>query len=72
MGRLAGFRYSDVVRKLREAGFDFEGHAAGSHEVWRHFLKHDGRQPWFVIQVTFQKVHSGQSYVKPGSLWMNF
>jgi len=36
MGRLAGFRYSDVVRKLREAGFDFERHAAGSHEVWRH------------------------------------
>ena len=36
MGRLAGFRYSDVVRKLRNAGFQFERHAAGSHEIWRH------------------------------------
>ena len=36
MGRVAGFRYSDVVRKLRKAGFEFERHAAGSHEIWRH------------------------------------
>jgi predicted RNA binding protein YcfA (HicA-like mRNA interferase family) len=36
MGRLAGFRYSDLVRKLRKAGFEFERHAAGSHEIWRH------------------------------------
>ena len=34
MGRLAGFRYSEVIRKLRGAGFVFHRHAAGSHEIW--------------------------------------
>lgn len=36
MGRLAGFRYADVVRKLRQAGFVFDRQAKGSHEIWRH------------------------------------
>jgi len=34
MGRLAGFRYRDIVRKLRALGFSFHRHAAGSHEIW--------------------------------------
>ena len=34
MGRLAGFRYRDIVRKLRALGFEFHRHAAGSHEIW--------------------------------------
>jgi len=34
MGRLAGFRYSKVARKLRSLGFAFHRHAAGSHEIW--------------------------------------
>jgi predicted RNA binding protein YcfA (HicA-like mRNA interferase family) len=34
MGRLAGFRYRQVVRKLRDLGFEFDRHAAGSHEIW--------------------------------------
>ena len=34
MGRLAGFRYRDVVRRLRTLGFAFDRHAAGSHEIW--------------------------------------
>ena len=34
MGRLAGFRYKDVVRKLRTRGFEFDRQAAGSHEIW--------------------------------------
>lgn len=34
MGRLAGFRYRDVVRRLRALGFAFDRHAAGSHEIW--------------------------------------
>ena len=33
MGRLSGFRYRDVVRRLRPAGFLFDRHAAGSHEI---------------------------------------
>ncbi|MCZ2147858.1 MAG: type II toxin-antitoxin system HicA family toxin [Bryobacterales bacterium] len=34
MGRLAGFRYKDVVRRLRVNGFEFDRQAAGSHEIW--------------------------------------
>jgi len=36
MGRLSGFKYSEVVRKLRKLGFRFDRQAAGSHELWRH------------------------------------
>ena len=36
MGRLAGFKYRDVTRKLRALGFAFDRQAAGSHEIWRH------------------------------------
>jgi predicted RNA binding protein YcfA (HicA-like mRNA interferase family) len=34
MGRLAGFRYRDIVQKLRSLGFEFHRQAAGSHEIW--------------------------------------
>ncbi len=34
MGRLSGFRYRDITRKLRAAGFHFDRQAAGSHEIW--------------------------------------
>jgi len=34
MGRLAGFRYKDIVRKLKAHGFQFDRQAAGSHEIW--------------------------------------
>lgn len=34
MGRLAGFRYRDVVRRLKSLGFAFDRQAAGSHEIW--------------------------------------
>jgi hypothetical protein len=32
MGRLAGFRYREVVRRLKTFGFEFDRQAAGSHE----------------------------------------
>jgi predicted RNA binding protein YcfA (HicA-like mRNA interferase family) len=35
MGRLSGFRYRDVTKRLRAFGFEFHRHAAGSHEIWR-------------------------------------
>lgn len=35
MGRLAGFTYTDVIRKLRRAGFEYDRQAKGSHEIWR-------------------------------------
>ncbi|MDR1840808.1 MAG: type II toxin-antitoxin system HicA family toxin [Holophagales bacterium] len=34
MGRLSGFSYSQVVRALRQLGFEFHRNAAGSHEIW--------------------------------------
>jgi len=34
MGRLAGFRYREIRRKLRACGFEFDRQAAGSHEIW--------------------------------------
>jgi predicted RNA binding protein YcfA (HicA-like mRNA interferase family) len=35
MGRLAGFKYREVARKLRTFGFAFDRPGPGSHEVWR-------------------------------------
>ena len=34
MGRLAGFRYRDIVQRLRQLGFEYRRQAAGSHEIW--------------------------------------
>jgi predicted RNA binding protein YcfA (HicA-like mRNA interferase family) len=34
MGRLAGFRYKEIVKRLKAFGFAFDRHAAGSHEIW--------------------------------------
>ena len=34
MGRLAGFRYRQIVRKLKNLGFEFDRQASGSHEIW--------------------------------------
>ena len=36
MGRLAGLSASEVIRKLRAAGFVFDRVAKGSHEIWLH------------------------------------
>jgi len=35
MGALAGFKYIEIIRKLRIAGFQFDRNAKGSHEIWR-------------------------------------
>lgn len=34
MGQLSGFKYKDVIRKIRSAGFEFDRNAKGSHELW--------------------------------------
>jgi predicted RNA binding protein YcfA (HicA-like mRNA interferase family) len=34
MGRLSGFRYREIVQKLKSLGFQFDRQAAGSHEIW--------------------------------------
>ena len=34
MGQLAGFRYRQIVKRLKSFGFVFNRQAAGSHEIW--------------------------------------
>ena len=34
MGRLAGFRYRQIIKRLKKFGFVFDRQAAGSHEIW--------------------------------------
>lgn len=34
MGRLAGFKYREIIKRLKKLGFQFDRHAAGSHEIW--------------------------------------
>ena len=34
MGRLSGFKYRQIVKKLKALGFEFDRQAAGSHEIW--------------------------------------
>jgi predicted RNA binding protein YcfA (HicA-like mRNA interferase family) len=34
MGRLSGFRYRQVTKKLKALGFEIDRQAAGSHEIW--------------------------------------
>jgi predicted RNA binding protein YcfA (HicA-like mRNA interferase family) len=35
MGRLSGFKYRDVVQKLRTFGYAYDRQGPGSHEIWR-------------------------------------
>lgn len=34
MGRLAGFGYREITKRLKRKGFVFDRHARGSHEIW--------------------------------------
>lgn len=34
MGRLSGFSYREIVKRLKAFGFMFHRQAAGSHEIW--------------------------------------
>lgn len=34
MGRLSGFRYRDVIKRLKGFGYAFDRQASGSHEIW--------------------------------------
>jgi len=40
MGRLAGFRYREIARRLKAHGFAFDRQAAGSHEIWFNATTH--------------------------------
>jgi predicted RNA binding protein YcfA (HicA-like mRNA interferase family) len=34
MGKLSGFSYREIVKRLRQRGFTLYRPAAGSHEIW--------------------------------------
>lgn len=34
VGRLAGFKYRQIIKRLKKLGFEFDRQAAGSHELW--------------------------------------
>lgn len=34
MGKLSGFSYREIVKRLKAIGFAFHRQAAGSHEIW--------------------------------------
>ncbi len=34
MGRLSGFKYRDIIKRLKGFGFTFYRQASGSHEIW--------------------------------------
>lgn len=34
MGRLSGFTYRQIVKRLKHFGFVFDRQASGSHEIW--------------------------------------
>ncbi len=36
MGRLSGFSYRKITKKLKALGLAFDRQAAGSHEIWYH------------------------------------
>lgn len=34
MGKLSGFSYRQIIKRLKSFGFTFDRQAAGSHEIW--------------------------------------
>jgi predicted RNA binding protein YcfA (HicA-like mRNA interferase family) len=54
MGRLGGFRYREVIQRLRRFGFQFHRQAAGSHEIW-HCQSTDRYTTIPIIRVTCRK-----------------
>ncbi len=34
MGRLSGFKYRQIAKRLKAFGFAFDRQSAGSHEIW--------------------------------------
>jgi len=34
VGKLSGFKYREIIKRLKRVGFAFDRQAAGSHEIW--------------------------------------
>lgn len=65
MGRLAGFKYKEIVKKLKELGLVFHRDAKGSHEIWFHkgsglfttIPKHSGDVPEGTLKAVLKQVN---------------
>ena len=64
MGRLGGFRYRDITRRLKSLGFEFHRQAAGSHEIWHHPQKTPLAYPAQAMRSDRRLLHkSGQQQI---------
>ncbi len=74
MGRLAGFRYRQITKRLKKLGFSFDRHAAGSHEIWHNaqsgkyttIPNHPGDMPEGTLRAILR-----QAAVKPDNFLKN-
>ena len=65
MGRLAGFKYREIVRRLKEFGFVFYRNALGSHEIWYNkatnryttIPNHPGDMPEGTLRAILKQAH---------------
>jgi predicted RNA binding protein YcfA (HicA-like mRNA interferase family) len=65
MGKLAGFRYRQIVKKLKKLGFAFNRQAAGSHEIWHNpdtnryttIPNHPGDMPEGTLRAILKQAH---------------
>lgn len=65
MGRLAGFNYREIVKRLKAFGFAFDRQAAGSHEIWYNdlteryttILNHSGDMPEGTLRTILRGWH---------------
>ena len=57
MGRLAGFKYRRIVKRLRQFGFEFDRQAAGSHEIWHNPLQLTDIPPFLIIREICLRAH---------------
>jgi len=63
MGRLAGFRYREIVKRIKAFGFAFGRQAAGSHEIWYNPVtdryttipNHPGEMPEGTLRAIFKQ-----------------
>lgn len=56
MGRLGGFKYREIIKRLKYFGFEFYRQAAGSHEIWYNSKSKNSQQSLTTLEIC-QKVH---------------
>ena len=65
MGRPAGFRYREIIKRLKAFGFTFDRQAAGSHEIWynektKYYTtvpNHPGEMPEGTLRAILKEAH---------------